>query len=588
MTVDTYLDLLDAAGLIRLAQLEPEIEYLFRHALVQEAAYESLLKQDRRVLHRAVGEALEFHYAEHPELAATLARHFDVAGEPAKAFGYYVAAGDHSMMQYANEEASIHFAHALALTDKAQIDKDRRKDIYLKCGRALEYLGSYADALANYEAMEADARQRGDGGMEIESIVRRASIYGLPSDEHDSTKALSMLYSALEVAEQIGDQAAQASIHWSLIISEKFAGNAPAAQVHGEQALKLAQNVGDDELMAYILNDLSIHVYLDLGRHREGLASSLAAGTLWRKLNNQAMLADSLSGAANMAYLLGKYEESTAWALEARTISEEIDSLWGQSWSRWSMGDLLADQGMIADAVVDMNACIDLGERVGFRTPMINAGVNLAHVYLFLGHLDEAFAWGQKALLRAEEDFPFWRRGVVAFLARLAVHRGDLPEARRLLENMAGGTGTFASEFYLNQFQPCLAVAEVALASGELVEASAALDDLLGYMERSETHPYRPDALTLQGRASLMAGDWDKAREWLMQARAEAESLGSKRMLWRILAALAECEDLAGNSTEAHALRDQAREIVGFIAAHCPDDLRESFLALPEVASLAL
>ena len=47
-TADLQLDTLEAKGLIRLATIDPELEYLFRHALVQDAAYESLLKQERR------------------------------------------------------------------------------------------------------------------------------------------------------------------------------------------------------------------------------------------------------------------------------------------------------------------------------------------------------------------------------------------------------------------------------------------------------------------------------------------------------------------------------------------------------------
>ena len=53
------LDTLEAKGLIRLATFQPELEYLFRHALVQDTAYGSLLKQERRELHRLVGDALE-------------------------------------------------------------------------------------------------------------------------------------------------------------------------------------------------------------------------------------------------------------------------------------------------------------------------------------------------------------------------------------------------------------------------------------------------------------------------------------------------------------------------------------------------
>jgi predicted ATPase len=55
----SHLDALGRAELIRLAQQTPELEYLFRHALVQEAAYASILKRDGKQLHRAVGAAAD-------------------------------------------------------------------------------------------------------------------------------------------------------------------------------------------------------------------------------------------------------------------------------------------------------------------------------------------------------------------------------------------------------------------------------------------------------------------------------------------------------------------------------------------------
>ena len=80
------LDTLEAKGLIRLAAFNPELEYLFRHALVQDAAYESLLKQERRELHHSVGEALEDLYPDRRgELSSVLALHFEQAGDNTRA-----------------------------------------------------------------------------------------------------------------------------------------------------------------------------------------------------------------------------------------------------------------------------------------------------------------------------------------------------------------------------------------------------------------------------------------------------------------------------------------------------------------------
>src|SRR5438094_394934 len=116
MTLHTDLAALEASGLVRLSQVEPELEYLFRHALIQDAAYSSLLKADRRRLHLVVGEALERLYpdrADSQELAPLLGYHFDEGGDDPRALKYFTLAGDAAARVYANMEAVSLYARAL-------------------------------------------------------------------------------------------------------------------------------------------------------------------------------------------------------------------------------------------------------------------------------------------------------------------------------------------------------------------------------------------------------------------------------------------------------------------------------------------
>ena len=121
MSAREELSRLEASGLIQIAALQPELEYLFRHALVQEAAYASLLKQDRRALHHAAAEAI---LAQRPdregELAGVLALHFERAGENARAAEYLVTAGGHALERFANREAVGFFNRASGLADESQ------------------------------------------------------------------------------------------------------------------------------------------------------------------------------------------------------------------------------------------------------------------------------------------------------------------------------------------------------------------------------------------------------------------------------------------------------------------------------------
>jgi predicted ATPase len=106
IAADTQLDTLESKGLIRLAASMPELEYLFRHALVQDAAYGSLLRQERKALHGHVGDALETLYPDRrQELAGILAMHFEEAGDTAKALDYFVAAGRYALDRNAIREA---------------------------------------------------------------------------------------------------------------------------------------------------------------------------------------------------------------------------------------------------------------------------------------------------------------------------------------------------------------------------------------------------------------------------------------------------------------------------------------------------
>src|SRR5215218_7804637 len=119
MTADTQLETLTSKGLVRLVAERPELEYLFRHALVQDAAYGSLLKQERRELHGRVGEALEQLYPDRVgELAPVLAMHFEQAGETEKAIDYFAAGAQHALEQNALQEAFGAFDRAATLMDR--------------------------------------------------------------------------------------------------------------------------------------------------------------------------------------------------------------------------------------------------------------------------------------------------------------------------------------------------------------------------------------------------------------------------------------------------------------------------------------
>jgi oligopeptide transport system substrate-binding protein len=134
MTTKHHLTYLESSGLLRLAQTHPEAEYLFRHALMQEAAYESLLLADRQTLHRQVGQTLERLYPERlEELAPLLGQHFARAGEAQKAIRYLLQAGDQARALYAHREAIDTYRRALTFLREAG-DYERAARTLMKLG----------------------------------------------------------------------------------------------------------------------------------------------------------------------------------------------------------------------------------------------------------------------------------------------------------------------------------------------------------------------------------------------------------------------------------------------------------------------
>jgi len=149
--LDDHLLTLQREEMIRERARVPELEYIFKHELTREAAYNGLLKKERRMFHRQVAEALERLFAERiEEQVGLLAYHWERAGEAEKAIEYLLHAGDQARLAYAHEEAIDYYRRALALL-KEQGDHGRAARTLMKLGLVYHTAFDFRRARQAYE-----------------------------------------------------------------------------------------------------------------------------------------------------------------------------------------------------------------------------------------------------------------------------------------------------------------------------------------------------------------------------------------------------------------------------------------------------
>jgi class 3 adenylate cyclase/tetratricopeptide (TPR) repeat protein len=153
--LDLDLDQLQTVELVRVKQKVPELEYIFKHALVQEATYGSILLQRRRELHSKVGQAIETLFPDRlEEFYSRLAYHYARAENWEKAQEYLFKAGDQAGKIAADAEALTHYQEAIETYTRAFGDKwdpVQRASLERKMGEAFFQRGDYQKSLEYFE-----------------------------------------------------------------------------------------------------------------------------------------------------------------------------------------------------------------------------------------------------------------------------------------------------------------------------------------------------------------------------------------------------------------------------------------------------
>jgi len=206
--IDGELSQLERLDLIRTRSLEPDIEYMFKHALTQEIVYNGLLKKQRRDIHEQIAQVMENVFQDRlSELYETLAFHFARGQSTTKAVDYLVKAGEKSLARYAVEEAHLYFKKAYdILASKEEISGEEKVlliDILNSWGYAFYYIGEineFVDLFKNHQPLADSLYDKARSGMFYAWFGIANFMAGRSKDAYEC------LRKSLEFGENAGNQ----------------------------------------------------------------------------------------------------------------------------------------------------------------------------------------------------------------------------------------------------------------------------------------------------------------------------------------------------------------------------------------------
>ncbi|CAN5182642.1 adenylate/guanylate cyclase domain-containing protein [soil metagenome] len=203
--VEPHLGVLTYEELVRERVHDPELEYIFKHALTQEAAYELLLIRRRKELHRRAGEVLEHLYPEQRgELAPALAYHYRLGEEWQRAADYAMQAGAQAVKVYAMREALAYYENAYdALTKIHDPSPEQLCDAILGWTPAALRVKPYQEVVNRLEEAEKIAR-------ELDDEARLAWVLHWIGNAYISNgfpmSGMPALFESYQLAEHLGDE----------------------------------------------------------------------------------------------------------------------------------------------------------------------------------------------------------------------------------------------------------------------------------------------------------------------------------------------------------------------------------------------
>jgi class 3 adenylate cyclase/tetratricopeptide (TPR) repeat protein len=542
----------------------------FSHGLVQEVAYSTLLRERRKELHQRAAQALETSPKGHPD--ATLAHHWERAGQPTHAIPYHLAAADEAQAVSGLVEALGHVDAAVRLT----VQLDAASDIgalVLRRATLHRRIGNVDAAREDAELSLATARERRDRRLELAALEELGFILAGAVDYRAATP---LFDEALHLAEVLGDPTGLVSCHARLALAWTNRLRFDRGLEHAERALAIAQEGRSPELVPVALDALK-QVELQIGDFPSAESHAYALlplaerrGDLW-----SAQFCHLELGMIKVAQ--ARWDEATSHLEEGLEVNRRVHDDGNTPAHLAVFAWLERAQGRYGDG-------LDLGKRAwdaalqrGHAEWTAWTAIYLGSLLLDLGATEEASDVLERGASAAE------RSGADLHGVRCFAHLG---RARLAADDLAGAGEALgrADDVFLRVVLPpdrtfvfawdaYIGAALIRATLGDGAKAAADLAPLIPMWERDGFREAVAEGQLAAARLATIAGDQAGGAHAAEASLGVAETAGLPGIAWRAHAFLSTFPEAGQDHAGA------ARSIVGGLTASLEDNTLVATLA---------
>ena len=390
----------------RASAFEGVREYIFKHVILYDVTYESVLKRLRPAYHAQMAVWLVAQSGERKaEYAGLIGEHYERAAKRARAAEWYARAGRRAQDTYVPDVGIGYYQKALALLSSETLKVYdphvvQRLELYQRLGLMLWWQAQFKEAAQAYVAMRTMAEAAGDMIAQVRAWEGLSSVQRAQGDYY---AALESAGRAEEIARSAGPPAQEALArvlyNKGRILSDL--GKAEEALSLGEQALVLGTELGAQRVIADNLNLLG-WVHGTLGHYEQATRDFEQALALFRELGDRLLVCGTLNNLSAIAMSHEDYQKAAALYQEALIIAREIGQRLAEIVFLHNLGGARVGMGEHQAAEADLRQVIQMAEAAGWGGLSATYSF-LAQACLGQGRVTEALAVARQALELAQE-----------------------------------------------------------------------------------------------------------------------------------------------------------------------------------------